>query len=963
MPKTSEIAFNNQFGETLRRKHPLFRNRLFVEQTGVISNNLRLQPDILILPTNAQPVVVETEYQPAKTVENDAKSRLGLIPLDSLDPIEQAIAVQIPVTLQQSQLELSERIEKSNFKYCVLSGDLNNPDRFPSSGWLEGGVNDIVRCIEFAMVSQRLVNESISVLESGVGVATKAIQNATELGFTDIEPKLGEVLNQHPSEQTTRMAMTIVANAMTFHSTLAGTHGISDISELQAHTDSSFRVTLLNTWQRILEEINYWPIFKVASTLLSMIRSETASRVLRSLVAATDRLAELGVTTRHDLSGRMFQTLITDRKFLATFYTLPTSATLLAEIAVSRLNCDWNELDSYSQLRIADLSCGTGTLLSSAYHSVLTKYRHAGGDDADVHRSMIENAVIAADIMPAATNLCASQLASVHPAVTFDNTRVYTMPYGGPTSDAPDRNIAIGSLDLIVSESSSSLFATGQQQTTGSQGESEVRDINVPNESLDLVIMNPPFTRPTNHERTDVPVPSFAGFQTTADEQRAMSNRLKAINSVLSNRVGNGNAGLASNFVDLAHIKIKTGGTIALVLPAVSIQGEAWKDFRVLLDREYENVIVITIANPRTYERAFSADTGLAEVLIIATKRERATGDTSLALYVNLRDRPSTILEASEVAKAVLDSSGPSGYLQAGGQVLGNFVRAPLDEGGSAALHEFYLVDVMSNLAQGRIRIPRLTDTLEIPMTTLDELGQRGLLHRDIGTKKDEVPPYRGPFKIVPIQGQTTYPTLWNHNASNERYLSVQADSDAEVRPGCEQKANYVWDTATRLHYTLAFRLNSQSLAACLTKRKSIGGSAWPNYRLHDAKWECLLALWANSTLGLMSFWWIGSRQQSGRSVLTVSTLPKLLSVDPRRLLDSKIALSDEIFEDFQSKPLLPANEAFRDETRIALDRALLIDVLDLPNSVLDPLENLRAHWCGEPSVHGGKSSAIDNFS
>ena len=38
--------------------------------------------------------------------------------------------------------------------------------------------------------------------------------------------------------------------------------------------------------------------------------------------------------------------------------------------------------------------------------------------------------------------------------------------------------------------------------------------------SLDLVIMNPPFTRPTNHERSDEPVPSFAGFGRPAPSSR-----------------------------------------------------------------------------------------------------------------------------------------------------------------------------------------------------------------------------------------------------------------------------------------------------------------------------------------------------------------------------------------------------------------------------------------------------------
>ena len=517
-----------------------------VEQTGVFSDAPRLQPDILIQPPDAQPVVVETEYEPGLTVESDTRARLGLTPVASGDPIEQAIALRIPNSLRYGQGNLAERIAVADFSYCILSGDASSPERWPTSGWLTGRIDDIARCIEHALVSQRLVNESILILENGVRTATQAVQDAVERGFTDIGRDMGRVLNQHSGEQTNRMAMTIIANALTFHSTIAGTHDIPPVTRLRGKSSGSLQTSILDTWGRILEEINYWPIFKVASDLLNPIRAATARRVLDALVEAAEQLAHIGVTTRHDLSGRMFQNLIVDRKFLATFYTLPTSATLLAEIAISRLNADWRDLNAYRDLSIADLSCGTGTLLSAAYHAVLSRYRHAGGDDSQIHRRMIERAIVATDIMPAAAHLCASQLSSVHPTVIFDNTRVYTMPYGIGAGEERYRGVAIGSLDLTTLTQTTSLFSTGQRQATGAQGDIGIQDIELPHRSVDLVIMNPPFTRPTNHEVTDVPVPSFAGFGTTEAEQRAMSSRLAAIRREIDNPAGHGNAGLAS---------------------------------------------------------------------------------------------------------------------------------------------------------------------------------------------------------------------------------------------------------------------------------------------------------------------------------------------------------------------------------------------------------------------------------
>lgn len=961
MPRTSEVALNGHLAEVLRNKHPLWRNHLGVEQTGVFPDHPRLRPDILVRPPNAQPVVVETEYAPAATVEEDARSRLGLVPLNSADPIEQAIAVRIPESLRGSQAGLANQIASVDFEYCVFSGDSSSPVRWPTSGWLSGGIDDIARCVEHAMVSQRLVDESMLVLERGVRVATRAISDAVDSGFTDIEQDMGRVLNQHAGEQTNRMAMTILANALTFHSTIAGTHDIPSVAQLRANTSVSLQLAMLDTWRRILDDINYWPIFKVASDLLTPIRAPTANRILDALISSADRLADLGVTTRHDLSGRMFQNLIVDRKFLATFYTLPTSAALLAELAVGRIPANWSDLDSYPEFRIADLSCGTGTLLSAAYHAVLSRYRQAGGDDSEVHRRMIERAVVAADIMPAAAHLCASQLSSVHPTVAFDNTRVYTMAYGIGTGEERHSGAAIGSLDLIPAEQVLSLFATGQRQARGGQDDVEIRDIELPHESVDLVIMNPPFTRPTNHEITDVPVPSFAGFRTTDDEQRAMSSRLARIRQALERPAGHGNAGLASNFIDLAHAKVKPGGNIAFVLPIAAIQGASWAPARRLLGQHYSNVVVIAIAAAGNTERAFSADTGMAEALLLATKRSEEDESSTDALFVNLRRRPSSLLEAAELARLIarLPSDSTSGHIRAGNQELGSYIRAPLQEGGSAALRESALADLMFALRSGELRMPRYRFSHSIPITTLGALGQRGLLHRDIGNRNDDQPPFRGPFKIRPIRGFPSYPILWGHDADRERCLVVEPDSEGEVRPGCEDRAREAWLTATELHFTLDFQLNSQSLAACLTAEPSLGGRAWPNFRPARDEWQNVLALWANCTLGLMSFWWVGSRQQQGRSVLTITGLPDLMVVDPRNFSAFKLRQAEEILQRFLRLPLLPANEAYCDAVRQSLDHAVLIDLLELPEEVLSPIDNLRRQWCAEPSVHGGKSTSI----
>ena len=458
------------------------------------------------------------------------------------------------------------------------------------------------------------MDKSLKILEEAILAATRQVTDESSMGFVDIEHYLGEVLNQEAGEQTTRMAMTIIANAILFHATIAGTYDIPTLESLLEDDSRSIQGSIMATWKTILTDINNWPVFRVASNLIIRLKSRLANRILEILIRRMQSLNALGINTRHDLVGKMFQRLIVDRKFLATFYTRPTSSTLLAELSVSGLRHSWAALSSYPALRIADLACGTGTLLSAAYHAILTRYRHAGGDDQEVHKAMIEQSLIAADIMPAAVHLCASQLSSVHPTVLFDHTRVYTMPYGERAGEAQASGIALGSLSLLQSDRETSLFPTGDEQVVGMEVDGASDQFVLPDHTLDLVIMNPPFTRPTNHKMTAVPVPSFAGFSKSEEEQRAMSRELKSIYRGLRAPVGNGYAGLASRFIDLAHRKVKVGGVVALVLPITVLRGKSWQAARKLWSSQYQDMVVVTIAGVRGRDRAFSADTDMAEV-------------------------------------------------------------------------------------------------------------------------------------------------------------------------------------------------------------------------------------------------------------------------------------------------------------------------------------------------------------
>ena len=965
MPKTNEVAFNVELANVLRTMHPLWHDKVGVQQSAALQQTSPW-PDILVRHPVGLPVALETEFEPAHSLELDARDRLRHRVGRDGEAIEQTIAVRVPAELREGQQDLAERIWRARFSYCVYFAPAVDPLRWPRTGWLEGSIQDVAECVERISISERLIAEGMGMLELRVSQAAKRHLDDESLGSDRPCEHFSEILHQERGEQTTRMAMAILANAFVFHNSIAAAHGLKPISELCDELGDISPLQIQDCWHSILQEINYWPIFSIANGILSGIRPKIRKEIVQLLSEAADSLAKVGVTSQHDMTGRMFQRLIADRKFLATFYTLPTSAALLAELAVDRLDCEWSEAKQIKRLCIADLACGTGTLISAAYQALLGRHRRAGGNDARLHRSMMERSVIAADIMPAATHLAATMLSGAHPGLTLRQTRVFTMPYGAQGEGRP---LSLGSLDLIVEESDRPLFGTGRQVSRGNAESAEAADETeetvLRHGSADLVIMNPPFTRPTNHESATVPVPSFAGFGKTGGEQRAMAKHLARIRTSLDVVAGHGNAGIASNFFDLAHVKAKPGGTIALVLPAACISGRSWGGMREILGREYRDLTVVAIAASGSTTRAFSADTGMAEVLLVATKKSGQDESMGSALFVNLQERPKHSAASAEVARAVarVESGATAGKVRLGTEeIAGSFVRAPLSESGCAGVAEEGLAEFMMALRGGRLRLPRMKDQV-LPTTQLGSLGVRGLLHRDIsGAQAPGTDSPRGPFDVQPLEARNAaipYPVLWTHAAERERTLVIVPDSQGVVKPGCEDHAAEIWNrTATRLHCNLDFQLNSQSLAACLTAELSIGGRAWPNFRIERPALEEAVVLCANSTLGLMAFWWVATRQQQGRARITITTLPDLPILDVQSLTERGIAKASKHFEELRDRRFLPANEAYRDGARKDLDRAVLVDLFGLPEKVLTAFSVIRNQWCAEPSVHGGKQTA-----
>ena len=985
---THEQTINTALAEVLERFGRRWQIR--AENIGGVFHGGG-RPDILIEKADGWPIVIEAEVANQAQAEKEAQSRLHRTLVSTGRQVHASVALVYPKSTRSYHGEgLRGALTTTQFEYVLYSVDLDGSHiRFPESGWISGDISELALLLHRSAMPAWRVESLTDTLESGV-IGASGLLSSSHPPESPLGTELAEILGQSddPEGQTRRMAMTILIDALVFHAALAEA-GMTLPTEppRTVRSPSFFRShgrflpsRLIDEWNLILK-VNYWPIFHTSRSMLHVLPPKLGADLLGRLWETAEELIVEGVTRSHDLTGAVFQRLIADRKFLATFYTRPAAAALLAGLALplrgSHAASDWADIDTVASLRIGDFACGTGTLLSTAYQRLGLLHEISGGDPAALHPTMMARGLVGLDVLTVAVHLTAAMLAGSHPQTPFEGECLLTMPYG-----RYDWGVSVGSLDLLSAQMSFEILQAAAE-TAGGRSPEEVKDLmeRVGHNQFDLVIMNPPFTRHGAREgdRTLVHNPAFAAFGADDREQDLLSGHLRQLSK---EGPAHGHAGLASYFVDLADRKTASGGRLALVLPLTAMSGQSWEKVRAMWRTKYHQPVVITIAQGGTHSRSFSADTGMAECLFVASKRA-PTSNSPRATFVILSDQPTDTISAEQIADTVTRimpddavrtlEGGPYGgtRIVVGNTTYGEVVDCPLPVRGAwqiTGIKDISLAQTAHQLANGRLWIEGMPpkEVAELPIASIhDVVRDMGPHHLDItgsAVKADGLP--QGPFeKIAGCPDGAAYPSLWNHKAVRERRLVVYPDSHCRVREiegrvpeTLASRAAHRWSTAGRVHYNLDLRFNSQSLAVGFTDPPSLGGRAWPTVLFHDPSHEYLFALWCNSTLGLLCHWWMANKTQAGRGTSTITSVPTFPTLDLRRFSQQKHSVAESYFARLRKRRFLPFDQIDEDPVRQELDRNLVEEVLELPSHLCDrggPIERLRV----KIAVHPARSS------
>jgi hypothetical protein len=809
------------------------------------------------------------------------------------------------------------------------------------------------------LIREDVVAEAVDLLDEAVGRFADTILNhkgvwgrvIKSLGTSISDRELSQ-LSDEQVVANCHIAGLVLINAIIFHQMLSEHY--SEITPLGSILASQDYDVFVSQWQYVLDEINYYPIFHLSREILLSL-SRSAFGVIEDLnfmVEAASQITQRRAALRHDLMGRVYHRLLAEAKYLGTYYTSIPAATILLKLALKSeyWPIAWEDLEQVGQLRIADLACGTGTLLVAAGEAVVDNYISmsvATGEDVELgplHAQLAETVLYGYDVLPSAIHLTASTLALRNPDTPFDKMNLFSLPLGGEFR-------RLGSIEFLRGHSVQmplDLFgASPQTQQMTGQAIEEHDAAPLPN--LDLCVMNPPFVRSVGGNLLFGSLPEVQ----RSGMQRELKKLVKSSGAKASIT-----AGLGSVFVAIADRYLKPGGRLALVLPKTLLSGVAWGQTRELINSKYHLEYVIVSHDAERWN--FSESTNLSEVLLVATKNTRpaykAPPDHKVTV-VNLWRNPTMALEALAIASSIekatptdLEDSQGSTSISMNSHKTGEVLTFSWDEMQTdwflpCAFAQTALIRSTHNIMKGSLRIPGIAESFHLGLCPLDKLGTIGPDRRDI---------YDG---FSTTTSPTPYPAFWGHDASLVVTLAqapnvflAPLSQPAKGRNHLRSVSD-LWPLSGRIIMAEGLRLNTQRLSACLVSEPVLANVWWPFAIREEFDQEQMeqirksIVLWLNSTLGLLILYAHRTETEGAWIGFKKPTLLQMPVLDVRKLSLLQLSGLADTYDRLSSKHLQPFPHMATDEVRTEMDLAIS-QALGLPD-----IATLRTMLGREPVV------------
>ena len=920
-----ENTFNLIFGRRLRsRFHTWSDGRVVrIEDTGQLTSGKGKRPDVVVVPSGGYPVVFEGAYADTSDVDKDARARIGVILEEPRLEVMTGFVIVIPPSWREYDdvaAEAAMQNPELEFEYAVFTkGQGKELERFPSGGYARGTVAQLADLASICSVPGHLIDERITAIYEKIEDIAARMEAGLGPGPRD---RLVKALGVATSDAALRVCVCIWLDAFLAQERLAETEEkFAGCSSYQGIKNAQLKNKVSKEWKVILRK-NYVPIFTPARETLNVL----AGRVgvyLRKILDVADDVVDGSLHHILDIGGELLPRLASDRRETAAFYTLRESADLLTGLVPESCYKDLAARKGDHPGLVGDFACGTGSLLVSAYRRIRREIDAAGGEPDKHHRWWMEDGLFGVDIQPIAVHLTSTRLSSFAMNQKYKNANIiYAGLDGGKT----------GALELLDRPKLLDLFPVEVGKN--------VEDLHAPapDDRFGLCVMNPPYT---------VSGGKHGAFRVSQLKDGETLKSQKNYGEQIKGTFAHAKAGMASSFAALADKKLRDGGVYASVLPATAAASSTWTNFRKYLWNHYNDITVVSTANDE--HQSFSADTGMEELLVVATKRKT---NKKILHFICLYVFPKHTVETEtlvNVIRAAIKKSVPGepSTLYIGDKAIGSHIayETAEDEPWTATcVRDLSLIGFM-----GRFHC-------YADMQALSDVFNMGYAHPSVGHLEGKK--IYGVFVFRPVSRGVTplYPSLWANDHETQRTILTKPTHEGEPAHGQNDLRRRVLDRRTQFFWGQNLRLTSQAMSIAFTSSPCLNGRAWAGLLSQQQGVDKALCLWANSIFGLAWRWIYGGKQQKGRSQILIEAA-KALCIP--RFEDHALHVAATHFDELIRLPLRPCAYAQWDDNRRQID-AVVREMFGFGDDLDEDVEQLRLRWCREPGVHGGKSEIVD---
>ena len=211
--------------------------------------------------------------------------------------------------------------------------------------------------------------------------------------------------------------------------------------------------------------------------------------------------------------------------------------------------------------------------------------------------------------------------------------------------------------------------------------------------------------------------------------------------------------------------------------------------------------------------------------------------------------------------------------------------------------------------------------------------------------------------------GDAQFPAIWSLNSSVHQSMSTEPNAWLSPKPGHDHQS--VWSQSGTLQITRDVRYNAQRVMATRTNVRTVGVSQWHTLTVNEddpiirSEREVALALWCNSSLGLLLNANHSNRSQAGRGRGNKGMLETLSTLDVRKLESWQLDEAQTIWRDLGNEKFQSLHQCAVDPVRIQLDERIVKDLLGLGEDAVASVVRLRSLLASDPSIHGSKKAEL----